>query len=143
MNSDNGMWQGENMQFSRSITRFFFFLSVLFLCDFHTVAAAVAAPGQVNHVVLLWFKNGTSAQQVQHIIEQTRGLAKIKEIKKLSVGRAIPSQRPIVDDSFQLGIYMQFNNVAEMNRYLQNKKHVQFVQQHIKPHIRKIVVYDF
>src|SRR5687767_7612505 len=105
------------------------------------------APGEVRqpvqHIVLVWLKPGTSPEVYEQIVTGSKGLSMIGEIRDLRVGKAIPSDRPIVDDSFSLGIYMRFDSVTDMNAYLTNPRHVQFVDTLVKPHLQKLVVYDF
>ena len=97
----------------------------------------------VNHVVLLWLKPGTSQSQIDNIIKYSNELRNIEGVYHLQLGPSIPSTRKIVDDSFDLGIYMRFNSIEEMNQYLKHPRHVDLVNKHIKPNIRKIIVYDF
>ncbi|HEX5057523.1 MAG TPA: Dabb family protein [Gammaproteobacteria bacterium] len=97
----------------------------------------------VNHVVLVWLKPGTAPEVQEKIIEGSKTLKSIGQIRELQVGTAIPSDRPIVDDSFSLGILMRFDSVEDMNTYIKDPRHVQFVDTWVKPYLQKIVVYDF
>lgn len=98
----------------------------------------------INHVVLVWFKQGTTKAEVDGVIEQTQKLAMaIPEVKSMRLGRAIASERKIVDDSFDLGIYFLFADEQAMQRYLNHPQHVAFVKQWVKPKLAKLVVYDF
>ena len=97
----------------------------------------------VNHVVLLWLKPETGPNTAEKIIQLTKQLQNISGVQQLQVGRSISSNRKIVDASFDIGIYMRFNNTDEMNTYLKHPQHVELVEKHIKPNITKIVVYDF
>jgi hypothetical protein len=76
-------------------------------------------------------------------VEGSRALSDIGQIRDLQVGKAIPSERLIVDDSFSFGIYMRFDSVVDMNAYLTDPRHVRFVDTQVKPHLEKLVVYDF
>lgn len=105
--------------------------------------APVDVKAPVNHVVLVWLKAGTAPEVVAKIIEGSRELKAIPGIRDLQVGKAIPSERPIVDDSFSFGILMRFDSVAEMNAYLTDPRHVRFVDTRVKPYLEKLVVYDF
>lgn len=97
----------------------------------------------VNHVVLVWLKADTAPEVREKIIEGSKTLKTIPGILDLQVGKAIPSERPIVDDSFSLGLYMRFDTVADMNAYLTDPKHVEFVDTQVRPYLEKLVVYDF
>lgn len=108
-----------------------------------TACAPVEVKQPVHHIVLVWLKAGTPPEAYEQIIEGSRTLAHIGQIRDLQVGKPIPSERRIVDDSFSLGLYMRFDSVADMNAYLTNPRHVQFVDTLVKPHLEKLVVYDF
>jgi len=64
-------------------------------------------------------------------------------MEQLQIGRSLSSNRKIVDDSFDIGIYMRFNSVSDMNSYLKHPRHIELVDMHIKPNIDKIIIYDF
>jgi hypothetical protein len=103
-----------------------------------------ALAGQpVQHIVLVWLKPDVSADVRENIMRESQALAKIERIKALHVGKAIASERPIVDDSFDFGVYMNFASVEDMNIYLADPRHVQFVETVVKPHLQKLLVYDF
>jgi hypothetical protein len=61
----------------------------------------------------------------------------------MSLGRAIASDRKIVDDSFDLGIHAVFANQQDMQTYLSHPEHIVFVNQFVKPKLEKLLVYDF
>ena len=67
----------------------------------------------------------------------------IPEIQSLSLGRAISSERKIVDDSFDLGLRLEFANQNDMETYLTHPKHIAFVDTFVKPKLAKLLVYDF
>ena len=97
----------------------------------------------VNHVVLLWLKDPGNVQQQQQIIEATRSLEEIPGVIKIRVGKKITSPRPIVDDSFSVGIHMLFADRIAMENYLKHPEHTRTVTQSIMPFVDKIVIYDF
>ncbi len=102
-----------------------------------------AGQDAIVHVVLVWLKEAGNMAHIQQVIEVSKQLQGISEIQDLKVGKSISSTRKIVDDSFDVGIYMTFVNQADMERYLQSEKHQQAVQTIIKPLSKKVVVYDF
>jgi antibiotic biosynthesis monooxygenase (ABM) superfamily enzyme len=105
--------------------------------------APMNARPSVHHVVLVWLKADTAPEVRERIIEGSGDLKAIPGIRELQVGKAIPSERPIVDDSFSFGIMMRFDSVADMNAYLTDPKHVEFVDKQVRPYLEKLVVYDF
>lgn len=108
-----------------------------------TACASVQVREPVHHIVLVWLKADTAPDVRAQIIEASKELRQIPGIRDLQVGTAIPSERPIVDDSFSLGLYMRFDSVADMNAYLTDPKHVEFVDTQVRPYLEKLLVYDF
>lgn len=102
-----------------------------------------AAPSTVHHMVLLWLKSPGNAAHRQRIIAATRELAGIPEVNTLSVGPVVPSSRPIVDASFDVGIHMTFASERAMSRYLTHPRHQAVVRDVIAPLTARILVYDF
>jgi hypothetical protein len=70
--------------------------------------------------------------------------AEISQIQHLSVGPAVPSERPIVDDSFDVGLVMRFNSKADMDAYEKHPVHVNAVKevQTLMPLAKRLLVYD-
>ncbi len=98
----------------------------------------------VQHVVMVWFKEDVTEQQIEEVIAQSYRLPQqIPLIKSIHVGRAIPSERKIVDDSFDIGLVMNFSSREDMQAYVNHPLHKQFVSQYVKGRVSKLQVYDF
>jgi len=97
----------------------------------------------VDHVILLWLKNPGDVSQRAQIIEVTKELEKLPGVIKIRTGEVIKSERPIVDDSFDVGVHMLFADEQALAQYQQHPEHVRTVNQVIKPLIKKILIYDF
>ena len=131
------------------IHRRFFLLSALAACSFafsscaelHSSKAPQA--GQVEHVVMVWLKHPGNAQERAKLIEASRQLREIPGVISVSGGTPIPSKRPIVDASFDVGLVIRFENAAAMNAYLTHPIHVKLTNEVLKPASRKVVVHDF
>ena len=98
---------------------------------------------QIVHIVLVWLKEPGNEHHAQQIIDATQKLKEIEELKQLRIGKSISSDRIIVDDSFDIGIYMIFDDAEAMHRYLIHPKHKNAVKNVIKPLSRKVRVHDF
>lgn len=105
--------------------------------------AYVQKPQPVNHVVLLWFSETAGEAYFAEVAARAEHLKNIPGIQALMIGPAITSDRPIVDDSFHLGLLFQFDSKEAMNLYLKHPAHEQFVEHYIKGKIKKLIVYDF
>lgn len=102
------------------------------------------AEGGVTHIVLAWLKRPGCEADRAKLIEAAKGLkADIPEVQSLSVGRSIPSGRPIVDSSFDVALVMKFKSRAAMDSYEKSRAHVKAATKVLKPLTSKIVVHDF
>jgi antibiotic biosynthesis monooxygenase (ABM) superfamily enzyme len=104
-----------------------------------------AASGpQVHHVVVVWM---APAHRNQAAIDELIGghelLRDIPGLVSLSVGRSISSERPIVDDSFDVAAVFRFESHAALQAYLQHPLHQAFLERHTTGKVDRIVVYDF
>jgi len=105
--------------------------------------AAPKAEAAVNHVVLCWLKEPGNVAQRALIIEVSKKFRKIPGVIDVRVGESIPSDRDIVDDSFDVGICLTYASVEDMNAYLEHPDHVKAAKEVLGPIAKKIVVYDF
>ena len=106
--------------------------------------ASIAPPaktGTVDHVVLVWLKRPGNAEDKQTLVELGNELRSIPGISFLDSGTALPSERPIVDDSFDIGYVMRFDSSAALASYAVHPKHVEAKDELLRLS-RKIVVYD-
>ena len=101
-----------------------------------------AKKSRITHVVIVWFKPETPPDVRQKIEEDSRDLHRIPGVYNLILGQTVPSDRPIVDDSFDLALSMQFDSVADMDAYVVHPQHQEFLKL-AKPNIAKLLVYDF
>ena len=97
----------------------------------------------ITHVVVCWLNESVTDIEVDNVIRETRKLQSIPGLLGLHVGKSIASTRVIVDDSFTFAVSMKFSSMEDMNAYLTHDQHVDFVNNVLKPKLKKIVVYDF
>ena len=118
-------------------------VAVMWVAGCAHVQDASSPRQEVNHLVLIWLKEPGNATHRARIIEISRTFKEIPGVVSVSVGEAIPSDRKIVDDSFDVAIHMIFASTKDMNRYIDHPKHKQAVRDVLLPITDKIVVYDF
>lgn len=99
-------------------------------------------PG-VYHVILCWLKDPGNDSNREKLIRQTRQLESIPDVISIKVGEMLPSQRPIVDNTYDIGIIMSFKDQKAMNRFLDNPIHQEASQKVLIPLTSKVIVYDF
>ncbi len=107
------------------------------------LAAEPDRDAAVVHVVLVWLKEPGNPEHRQRIIEISREFETIPGVIDVSVGEVVLSDRPIVDDSFDVGLYLTFSSVDAMNTYLADDRHQQALREVFRPLSERYIVYDF
>jgi hypothetical protein len=97
----------------------------------------------VYHIVICWLKDPNSESNREKLIQETKKLQFIPGITSIQVGKMLPSKRPIVDSTYDIGIIMSFKDQNAMNNYLKNPMHQQATKEILIPLTSKVVVYDF
>jgi hypothetical protein len=113
---------------------------LLFIC---TAAGAEFSNKGVVHAVYLWLKKQGDEQHIRQLLLATDRLREIPDVLDIHYGETIASDRAIVDDSFDVGIYVYFSDAAAMKRYLVHSTHKRIVNEDIKHIVDRIVVHDF
>lgn len=96
----------------------------------------------VTHVVLFWMKDPQDAAARKRLIDATESLRQIPGVKHLTYGKAVPSTRPVVDSSFDIGLVITFPNQAALDAYATHPIHVKAAQEVLLPLTKKVQVYD-
>ena len=104
--------------------------------------APPAARGTVDHVVLMWQKLPGNSVDRQALLSACSELRVIPGIKFLDVGTALASDRPVVDDSFDVGLTVRFDSAQSLHAYETDPRHLKKVNEVLKPLTKKILVYD-
>ncbi len=98
---------------------------------------------KVHHVVICWLNESGNKEARQKVIDVSRGFSSIPGVINVRAGSVIHSDREIVDDSFDVAIYLSFENEQKLFEYLSHSIHKKAVEETLKPLVRKVVVYDF
>ena len=96
----------------------------------------------VSHVIICWLKRPGSYEDRQRVIDACRTLIDIPGVTEVTVGAAIPSQRPVVDSSYDVGMIVRFRDETAMREYDQHPIHRAAVETTIKPLVERFVIYD-
>ncbi|MBI2992693.1 MAG: Dabb family protein [Gammaproteobacteria bacterium] len=115
------------------------FSCVLFplLCLFTPPAAA-----DVEHVVLCWLNKPGDTEAARALIRVSKELRDIPGVQNLVAGPPLASERPVVDDSFDVGVVMRFADAAALEEYLNHPEHVRRVNETLRPLCGRIQIYD-
>ena len=98
----------------------------------------------VQHVVVCWLKNrGDLAARRELMVTSKSFVGAIPGLKRVSTGEVLPSTRPSVDSTFDVAIIMTFEDANALDAYGKNPKHLQAVEQTLKPLVARYTVYDF
>lgn len=122
------------------------YIRIIVLCVILSACTSVettkSQENYVVHVVLIWLKEPGNQKYIQQVIEMSNQLKEIQGIQEMRIGKSIPSNRKIVDASFDIGLYMVFDNLEDMEAYLVHPKHKKAVTTILIPLASKILVYD-
>ena len=97
----------------------------------------------LHHVVLCWLKEPGNARHRQQIIDVSKSFRKIPGVLEVRAGQVVPSDREIVDDSFDVAILIIVLDRKRLAEYLQHPIHQRAKRDILMPLVEKIVVYDF
>jgi Stress responsive A/B Barrel Domain len=121
----------------------FFALTLAALLSSCATIAPPAPKGSVDHVVMFWQKKPGDVQDRQKITAAMDRLRVIEGITFLDYGTAVPSDRPVVDDSFDVALLVRFKNADALHAYESDPRHTKEVKEVLLPLTKKIQVYDF
>ncbi len=116
-------------------------LLAVMLC---TGCGTVASGGRcvVHHVVVCWLKEPGNEEARQKIIELSRTFRDIPGVREVKAGQVLPSERALVDGSFDIAVIMTFDSRQALDEYIVHPRHAEAVQNVFRPLAGKIVVYD-
>ena len=106
------------------------------------VQGRAQSAGGVTHVVLLWLKQPGDEAAIKRITETSREFRQIPGVLAVRVGRPLPSTRPVVDSSFDVGLAMSFADETALQAYETHPQHVKAVREVLRPLAARIQVYD-
>jgi hypothetical protein len=102
-----------------------------------------SSPAGIDHVVFVWLKNPDSTRDRHILVEKSQELAAtIPQTRSFRWGTPVPSERPVVDDTYDLALVMNFDDRAGLEAYENHPAHKRAAKEVLRPLARKIVVYD-
>ena len=119
------------------------FFAIAAACSPPVLAAEPGRDATVVHIVLVWLKEPGNPEHRRRIVDASREFETIPGVIDVRVGEAVPSDRPIVDDSFDVGLYLTFSSIDAMNTYLADDRHQQALREVFRPLSERYIVYDF
>ena len=96
-----------------------------------------------SHVVVVWTDPATPGAADELIAAADRYLKAIPGVLYFHAGKMASSDRPVVDQTYQVALNMQFAGKKSMEDYQVHPLHLEFVEKVFKRLRKKVVVYDF
>jgi len=96
-----------------------------------------------SHIVVFWTNPAQPDAADELIAGANKLLKNIPGVLQFHVGKMVPSERPVVEQSYQVALNLIFPDKAAEQAYQTHSQHVEFVGQYVKPLVKKLVVYDF
>ena len=105
--------------------------------------AAIRIRTMFSHVVIFWTKPDQTTAADQLVAGAEQYLRKIPGIVHFHAGRVARSDRPVVDQSYDVALNIVFKDKKAQDDYQAHPSHVEFVEKVFKPNCARCVVYDF
>jgi len=112
------------------------------LCTFQFQTTAAASNETIEHIVIIWLKQPGNTHAQDTVIKASQALKTIPGVISLRSGKAVPSQRNIVDSSFDVSLIIRLTNKAALDAYLVHPTHKKLLEEIMKPLVDRIRVYD-
>lgn len=80
------------------------------------------------HSVYFWLKDDLSEEKRAEFMEALRGLRVIESLEAIWVGDPVPSDRPVVDSSYDAGLVTVFKDAAGHDVYQTHVAHKAFLE---------------
>jgi hypothetical protein len=98
----------------------------------------------VAHVVMVWLKTPGDATARERIVKRSLDFyGEVPGLLSVDGGQAIRLGRPGMDETYDLGVVMIFENKAALQGYLTSAVHQRAVNDVLNPLASKVVTYDF
>ena len=102
-----------------------------------------ADPSRFSHVVMFWTDPAQQNAADELVAGAEQYLRNIPGVVFFHVGKMVPSHRPVVDQSYQVGLNVVFTDKAAQDIYQTHPEHMEFVEKVFKKVCKKVVIYDF
>lgn len=96
-----------------------------------------------SHVVIFWTKPENPNAADELIAGAHKYLQPIPGVIQFHIGRMAKSERPVVDQTYQVALNLIFPDKQTQDDYQVHPLHVEFVEKVFKPNCARAVVYDF
>ena len=118
--------------------------SLVLLLSFASCAALPERQSRgIDHIVIVWLRRPGNPDDIAKLVATSKELQRALPVMRgMSYGRPLPSERPVVDDTFDLAFVMRFANRKDLAAYENSAIHRQAATEILRPLSRKILIYD-
>jgi hypothetical protein len=95
-----------------------------------------------SHLVIFWTDPANPDATDQVVANAAKYLPTVPGVVHFHVGKMVRSHRGVVDQSYQVGLNIQFETKQAQDEYQDHPLHLEFVEKS-KAFFTKVVVYDF
>jgi hypothetical protein len=95
-----------------------------------------------SHVVIFWTKGEVPNAADQLVAGAEKYLRTIPGVVSFHVGKMVESHRPVVEQSYQVGLNVIFTDKKAQDEYQEHPLHLDFIRE-ISPVWQKVLIYDF
>jgi hypothetical protein len=96
-----------------------------------------------SHVVIFWTDPAQANAADELIAGANKFLKPIPGVAQFHIGKMVGSERPVVEQSYQVAMNTVFENKKAQDDYQVHPLHLEFVAKYVKPLVEKVTVYDF
>ena len=96
-----------------------------------------------SHIVIFWTKTDVDDAEKRLVDGLHQYLPGIPGVISMHVGRCAPSDRPVVDQTYQVALNITFKNKIVQDAYQAHPQHVEFIENVFKQVCDRVVIYDF
>lgn len=96
-----------------------------------------------SHVVIFWTDPANSKASEELIAGAEHYLKPIPGILHFHIGKMVRSHRPVVDQTYQVGLNVVFGDKKAQDDYQTHPLHVEFIEKVFKRVCKRVIVYDF
>jgi len=106
-------------------------------------ACATAPRGGIEHTVFIWLQRPGHDEDRGALIRATKDLQKSTGlIRGVRYGRPVPSDRPVVDDTYDLALFMRFADHQALADFETHRAHQKAKREILQPLARRVLIYD-
>ncbi len=102
--------------------------------NFDTDEKKIEEPKQLTspfiHTAYFWFKEGTSEAQIKAFKANCERLAEIETVKFFHAGAPAPTNRPVIENTYDWAVVFHFKNLKDQEFYQKAPLHLELIEKH-------------